>query len=81
MPAPESLKIELLRLLDEAYDADGVAISRITLTDAPFLYYGNDAPLETLPEEFPYKIAVDASDKETIRIRIRPLSDPWVWPY
>lgn len=81
MPAPDSIKTELLRLLDEAYDNDGVAIGRVVSSEAPFVFYGDGAQPETLPTEQTYKLVVDASERENIRIRIRPATAPLVWPF
>lgn len=79
MSAPQALKDELLRLLDEAYDADGIAISRVEVSAAVFLYYGEGETPE-LPPAATYKVVVDASAPQEILIRIRARSTPIVWP-
>lgn len=81
MPAPKELKDELLRLLDEAYDADSMAISRVTITANDFLYYGgSDAVPEALLSEVTYKLVVNAQEGDCITITIRPRLGPIAWP-
>lgn len=79
MAAPQALKDEMLRLLDEAYDGDGVAISRVEVSSATFLYYGEGEAPE-MPLVATYKLTVDASAPQEVRIRIRVRSMPLVWP-
>lgn len=80
MSAPQALKDALLAALDEAYDTDGVGHARVTLslgTDA-LLY---SAEPHSLPAEATYKIAVDATDGEAIRLRISVRVPSFgVWP-
>lgn len=81
MAAPQTLKDTLLRLLDETYETDSVRIDRCVVVAPEFVYYGEDAPPEALPTEKIYKVIVDAADRENIRIRIRPVGAPVVWPF
>lgn len=82
MAAPKEIKEELLRLLDEAYDADSIAVARVTVPSASFLFYGEPGEPEpdTYPSEMLYKIVVDATDNARIAITIRPRLEPIVWP-
>ncbi len=79
MPAPQALKTRLLALLDEAYDADGVAIAREAVSSDNFLSYDDSDPDNLIVEKL-YKLTVDASNPETITIKIRPATAPLVWP-
>lgn len=78
MSAPQALKDELLRLLDEAYDSDGTAISRVEISGGLFLSYEEEA--SELPAAATYKVVVDATAPQEIVIRLRVRSTPLVWP-
>lgn len=77
MSAPQALKDELLRLLDEAYDSDGTAISRVEIASTTFLPYEEGAEI---PAAATYKVVVDATAPQEIVIRLRVRSTPLVWP-
>lgn len=79
MSAPQELKDELLRLLDEAYEVDGVSISRIDATASEFVAY-DEGSTEGITQK-QYKIVVDCTDSESIKIRIRPVTPPLAWPF
>lgn len=79
MSAPQALKDALIAMLDEAYDADGVASARVPAT-GPFVRY--DDSTEELPDEVTYKVIVDASASSEVVIRIRPRSTRLLlWPF
>lgn len=79
MPAPQVIKDELCRLLDEAYDADGVSISRVEVVSDSFVFYGDGEQPDPTPQ-VKYKITVSAADPENIVLRIRPIG-PLLWPF
>lgn len=79
MPAPQAIKDELCRLLDEAYEIDGISISRVEVSSDSFVFYGEgEQPVST--PQMTYKISVSASDPENIVLRIRPIG-PLLWPF
>ena len=80
MSAPQAIKDALLAALDEAYDADARAHTRVVVPlGAEALLY-SDEPHD-IPAEATYKIAVDATDGEVIHLRISVRIPRYgVWP-
>lgn len=79
MPAPQELKDQLCALLDLAYEVDGIDTERVVVPATEFVSYDENST-EGLTEK-QYKITVDCSDPETIRIKIRPTQPPLAWPF
>lgn len=79
MPAPQALKDEVLRLLDEAYETDATATSRVSVVADEFVPY-DETDVSAISEK-QYKTVVDCTDPEHIRIRIRPVTLPLAWPF